>query len=768
MPNRHLQRSVFWGMLIIAHSLALGQRFLPLSMPVFTEDSSKLEYGFVGGMNAPQFSTLDLDGNGVEDLFVFDRVGSAVYCFIRKMKDSTTYWEWAPQYEVDFPQLFDWVILRDYDRDGVMDIFASSSTTQGPPGVEVYKGYLRDGRLSFERLTFDYGSFDILHYEYALGRYVNIQVDAPDYPAIEDFDGDGDLDLLTFEPLGGYVYYYRNTDVEDGNPPGTFHYVLEEQCWGKFWESGFSSEIYLSTDSTKCYEDAWQVQPRHAGSTLSAWDADNDGDLDLWVGDLTSSQIVFLRNDGGSGAHAWMRYQDPSFPSYSQPVRMDIFLACFGIDIDGNGLRDVLIAPNAKFNASNTHNVWYYRNAGRDTSPHFVLESKAFLVGEMLDMGTGAHPTFFDYNADGLIDIVVGNDFYYGSNGAKRSTLTLLQNIGTKTQPAFRIVDRDWLGFSRFSEGLDGTWSFAPAFGDLDGDGDMDLLVGEVNGGLFYVENIAGPAKPFDYDTIVRDYFMLRALRNSVPAIADLDGDGLADIILGSRQATNDQQGFACGNFFFYHNIGTAGHPQFDPDPYAGSNTPCMGRLILQDIRRFGSKVYSTPYLYPTSSPSTPWLLVAGTNSGIFVIHARTNPRDSFPIAASNYGLLNEWEQLHPAVADIDSDGILEMLVGNARGGLRWYKTTIRVDGSWVNTSDTEHEVLLVEMQIAPDGILHVKSTVTITLSLRDLHGKLHYLRTLQRGFLSLPLLGVPSGIYIATACTQAGRCTTQRIWVVH
>ncbi len=757
-----------WAGLLICPILAFSQRFIPISIPVFTVDSVKMEYGFCGGMNAPQFSTVDLNGDGIEDLFIFDRVGSSVYCFIRKTQDSTTQWEWAPQYEVCFPELFDWVALRDYDQDGVMDIFASSSTSQGPPGVEVYHGRRSEGKLSFERLSFEYGTFDILHYEYAPGKYVNIQVDAPDYPAIEDFDGDGDMDLLTFEPLGGYVYYYRNTDVEDGNPLGTFHFVLEEQCWGKFWESGFSSEIFLSPDSTRCYQESWQVEPRHAGSTLSAWDADSDGDLDLWVGDLTSSHIVFLRNDGRAGAHAWMRYQDPNFPAYATPVMMDIFLASFGIDVSGDGLRDMLVAPNAKYNASNTYNVWYYRNVGRDTSPHFVLESKAFLVGEMLDLGSGAHPAFVDYNADDLIDIVVGNDFYYQPSGVKRSALMLLRNVGTASQPAFRIEDSDWLGFSRFSEGLDGTWSFAPAFGDLDGDGDVDLLVGEVNGGLFYVENTAGPSQPFAYDTIIRDYFHLRALRNAVPAIVDLDRDGLADIVLGSRQATNDQQGFACGNFFYYHNNGTVGNPQFDPDPHAGSNTPCLGRLILQNIRRFGSKVYSAPSFYSTASNSSILLLFAGTNSGIFVIQAGTNPLDSFPIMAANYGALNEWDRLHPAVIDIDSDGILEMLVGNARGGLRWYKTTLRVDGSWTNTTEPKQERVSIEMYYSPRSTLHIKSPSPLTLFLRDLQGKLHSVKRLKEGSTSLYLPSLPTGIYIATACTKEGACTTQRIWVVH
>jgi hypothetical protein len=99
------------------------------------QNGQTLTNPFAGGLNAPQFSTCKLDNDGVEDLVVFDRTSSKLYTFIAK-KDNTDkyFWQYAPQYESVFPKISNWILLRDYNRDGKKDIF-----TFTPGGVKVYQ-----------------------------------------------------------------------------------------------------------------------------------------------------------------------------------------------------------------------------------------------------------------------------------------------------------------------------------------------------------------------------------------------------------------------------------------------------------------------------------------------------------------------------------------------------------------------------------------------------------------------------------------------------
>ena len=108
------------------------------------------------------------------------------------------------------------------------------------------------------------------------GAPTNIYVNTVDVPAIDDIDGDGDLDILSFEVGGGHLYMYRNYSVERNYRRDSLVFNLYDDCWGKFLDNGFERTATLGNAST-C---AMGIVQRHPGASITTFDADNDGDKD--------------------------------------------------------------------------------------------------------------------------------------------------------------------------------------------------------------------------------------------------------------------------------------------------------------------------------------------------------------------------------------------------------------------------------------------------------------------------------------------------------
>ncbi|MBL7775487.1 MAG: T9SS type A sorting domain-containing protein, partial [Saprospiraceae bacterium] len=310
---------------------------------------------------------------------------------------------------------------------------------------------------------------------------------------------------------------------------------------------------------------------------------------------------------------------------------------------------------------------------------------KGFLVGDMIDLGSATHPALVDVNADGLLDLVVGNYGYFTPGIAQNASLYYFRNTGTPTAPKFTLENSDWLGLSEFAPN---DFDFYPAFGDLDNDNDLDLLVGSTGGALYYYRNIAGPGQPMQFQ---RSFDLMWVLMDvgsySTPAIVDLDSDGLKDIVMGERN----------GNLNFFRNTGALDNPKFNAAPTFSKLGQVDARFTSTDTIDVG---FSAPVFI--EQPNGALLLITGTQGGHLLAHTNVVAwEDPYPLVSETWGNIDEGNRSAPAFGDLDNDGILEMVVGNLRGGLSMFKTVL-VDCT-TSSSQTPAAPIAPQPQVAPN-----------------------------------------------------------------
>ncbi len=692
----------------------------------------------IGGFNNPQFTEADFNNDGIMDMLVFDRAGDLPLTFINNGTANEIDYVFAPEYAKNYPKDIDsWALMADYNSDGAYDIFTYSNSP-GIPGIEAYRGYFdSENRLAFELIRNYTNDYDLLSYPHSSGLELEIYAAFVDIPAFLDVDGDGDMDVLNFNQAGNKMDYYENQSAEMGFGNDSLIFENANTCWGLFVEGGTSADITLSNNPNECADENFFVaQQYHAGSTLACWDYDDDGDLEILVGDITIDNLSFLKaNTTGVNENPWFDFLDPIFPSYDVPAKIHAFAAPFVMDVNNDGRKDVLVSPNDQGASENINVGWYYENTTTSGEGIYDLIQKDFLVEDCIDLGQGSKPAFFDYNADGLMDIIIGTDGFYTELGDFDSRLVLFENIGTVSTPAYQMVDEDWLSFSEYTDR-----NLAPVFGDLDGDGDEDLLVGQGDGDLFYVEN-KGNDGPALFTDIIPEYQSIFGGQKCVPAIGDLDNDGLMDIITGYKQ----------GRLAFFKNTGTIGAPSFEGDKSLAPNIDGMGGVDVrvENTGTLDQRGYASPKVF-LKDGTTPQIIAGNYFSNIYIFDNITaNLSGTFDMLSNDYAEINEGHQVAMDIADIDNDGYYEIVVGNYRGGIALYETDL-VSDSTIDVEDLANEKH--DFKVIPNpsrNYIEIVSDMDISqgeIGILDINGR--WVKEKQKGK-SLFIEDLPSGVYI-------------------
>lgn len=606
------------------------------NIPVFRGNDS-LKLAWVGGLNAPQFSAADLNNDGTNDLVVFDRSGNTLLTFVNNGTPNQSDYAYAPLYANYFPSIQYWALLLDYNCDNVPDLFTHTTL-----GIRVFKGYYENNILKFQLAK------DLLRYD-ATPQPINLLVTAIDIPAFTDVNGDGDVDVLTFDPNGGYIWYFENTSQENGWGCDSLRFIKADPCWGKIYEPANANAKWLNQPCPfGVNEQDVNITARHSGSTSLAFDNTGDGLVDIFLGDISFKEICYLIN-GGTPSDALLVEQDTTFPSYNTPVELPYYPASYRLDLNNDGLLDLIFAPNAETGSNLSACSWYYKNIGTNSVGVFEFVTDSFLVNQMIDVGDKGKPVFFDFNNDGLTDILLSNDFYYNGH----SQIATYQNIGTANQPKFKLNKLNYLNLSALQK-----QSLYPAFGDLDGDGDSDMLLGSDDGTLIYYKNNASSGAPALFQFQQANYFNIDVGSYSAPQIVDVNQDNLPDLLIGRLD----------GKISYYQNNGTVSNPDFST-----VTTNNFGQVNVSGEFIQG---FSVPFL--TTLPGyNERVLLVGNRDGELHLYKNidNNLNGAFQLVTKNYSGIKTGSYSTIQARDINNDGVVELLIGLQRGGMCIYDT---------------------------------------------------------------------------------------------
>lgn len=706
-------------------------------------DSDTLSMPWAGGLNNPQFESFDLNFDATEDLLVHEYDGGLLKCFI--YDDATGEYHWEHDCAKGFPELdAHFLFMKDYNGDGKKDIFTSNSS-QG--WLWIYKNTSTNNSFSFELQTPGFGV------RYKDKTNIFVAIPGGSIPSIIDADDDGDLDifLLKKDPstdllvVPSTILFIQNQSMENFGVPDSIVFQEENACWGKFAEHptlpGF--EPFDCTTGLQQQPNGNGAQ-RHPGSNcLTILDLNGDDRLDALIGDTDHPAITAgLNTTDNIDAILDVPGFDLSFPSNDVAADITNLVAAYHVDVDHDGKRDLVCSPNQLETSIKKESDWYYRNYGSDANPDFELEKRGLFSSEMIEVGYRSHPAFGDVNGDGLQDLVVGNEFYNVDGVIEYARVELYLNVGTQNSPIYEHAEDD-LGAA-----LQYEWSLChPALADLTGDGKAELIIGDNEGRLHYFEN-TGTGNGYSFQLTEQNFKGIDAGINAHPSFFDFNVDGLPDLMIGN----------ALGTLLYYENNGTASIPDFSSSPTINN----LGNVNL--FQEFGGE--TTPYFTRAIDSTFGLYAFVSTLEGTILFYGPiTDIGGTFEAVDS---IVVSAQETSIAAADIQGDDRIELAIGQRTGGLYLLSRERNITPGMGELGQLQND-LKVYPNPASDEVeirLEKGAQQILSVELVSMSGQRFDTNVEPSGNVKLSVEELPAGIYSVIATLDDGQQLVSKLTI--
>jgi hypothetical protein len=509
----------------------------------------------------------------------------------------------------------------DIDADGDLDMFVGGENGR-------ISSFRNDGTKNQPRWSFisDY--------------YDSIEVGGKSAPAFADINGDGDFDLFIGNEEGKIIFYqndgsstfplwirisdnYASMDVGERSIPAVVDIDadldLDLFIGGKggninFYRNDGTKQNPIWTRGTANY-DSIDVG---AGSAPYFVDIDDDGDFDLFLGE-ENGNVNFYRNIGTSTSPGWdsvtSDYNSIGVGRHSVPAF---------VDIDNDSDFDLFIGQEEG-------KIYFYRNDGNPWLPNwsFVAENYHFM-----DSGSYTKPALADIDDDGDFDLFIGE---------KEGNIDFYRDEASWPIPSWTLVTENYYAIEAgdFSQ---------PTFADIDADGDLDLFIGRSDGRIEFYRNV-GSSHSSSWVLVSDNYNGIDVSGYASPTFVDIDADSDLDLFIGQIY----------GKIFFYRNDGTPHNP--------------FWTLVSDSWNSFDVGYYCVPTFADLDLDGGFDLLVGNGEGRIFFYRNDGTPQtDSFVFITDYYDSIDVGDRSAPVLCDVDSDGDPDLFIGEAEGGLHFYR----------------------------------------------------------------------------------------------
>lgn len=353
-------------------------------------------------------------------------------------------------------------------------------------------------------------------------------------PNFEDFDRDGDLDLLCGEFLDGFTYF------ENVGTRAQPRYAAGRRL--------------TQANGAPLVMDLEMIVP-------VAFDWDRDGDLDLIVGD-EDGRVALVENSGSLAADRTPLFHAPRyFQQAADTLKCGALATPFGFDWDGDGDMDLLSGNTAGYIE------WFENLSGpRATAPRWAAPRRLAAGGTTFRVQAGPNGSVqgpaeakwgyttlsvADWDADGLPDLVVNSIW---------GRVEWLRNVGTRIAPVLsdaQPIEVAWNGeppkpawtwWKPQGRQLVTQWRTTPVVHDFNGDGLVDLAMLDAEGYLAWFQRtrrdgalvLLPPRRAFgdaQGEPLRLNPRPAGGSGRRKLAVVDWDGDGTLDLLVNSANA---------------------------------------------------------------------------------------------------------------------------------------------------------------------------------------------------------------------------------------